>query len=174
MLACVPAVAGHIDSAAEREAVVDDHDFLMMGRARRMGAIELHVNARMAHPLENRQQRRTSKQSFQRAEIPPQQEHVESGILLDQPVNERAHIARSFVPIGSSIQNDACVEIPADQHDPPASFQHSGAREAEVLVGVHDHRRTGCTLDAPAIAVRLEHHGVMGGAWERGTRRDVR
>ena len=50
VLARVPAVAGHVDAAAEGEAVVDHDDLLVVRGGRRMGAVEPGVDARVPHP----------------------------------------------------------------------------------------------------------------------------
>ena len=50
MLRRVPTPFGEVQAAGKRHAVVDDDDFRMMGRADRMVAIEVKMNAGMTMP----------------------------------------------------------------------------------------------------------------------------
>ncbi len=140
----VPAVAGHVDTAAKSQAVVDHHDLVMVSRTGRRGGVEAGVDARMGHPAQHREQGRAAKQGAQRADVPAQQEDLQVGGTLDQPENEVAQGAWFAVQTGLAAGKlYAGVEIPANQHDPPMRLQHPEPRRGKVFGSV-DYQRGPC------------------------------
>jgi hypothetical protein len=137
MLGRVPAVAGHVDAAAEGQAIVDHDDLVMVRGAQRRGAVEPRVDARMGHPAHQREDRRAAEQRLQRPDVPAQQEDFQLGIALHQPQHElaqRARLAREAL-VG---ERDAGVEVPADQHDALPRLQHRLAAGLEIGARVDD------------------------------------
>ena len=70
----VPAVAGHVDAAAEGEAIVDHHDLVVVARAGVGGGVEPGVDALVGHPAHQGEQGRAAEQGAQRADVPAQQD----------------------------------------------------------------------------------------------------
>ena len=156
----VPAAAGHVDSAAKGEAIVDHHDLLVMRCARRVHRIELGVDALVPPPAEEGERRGAAEDRLHRAEIPAQQIDVERRAPLDQPQDEVADRLRGAVL--AAADPDSGVEIPADQHDPPLGRQHRLARRGEIVGGIDDQCGAVGTLDAPAIGAGAKQGLVHG------------
>jgi hypothetical protein len=130
MGAGVPAVPGHVDAAAHRKAIVDHRDLLVMAASQRMGGIELVANARMAPPADQVEHHRSAQQRLERAEIPFQHQHFQAAPAIGQPHHESAQprrghaLARQVPPAAPVPDQDARVEIPADQVNALARRQH--------------------------------------------------
>ena len=169
----VPASAGHVDPAAEGEAVVDADDLLVMRCAGRMVAVEFDVDAGLAHPLEDREERRAAHRGLERAEIPAQQIDLQLRLALEEPEHEVAdglRLTRLARAVGKA---DARVEVPADEHDPPLRPQHRRAQQSEIVIGVDDDReavgaRARHDGHAPPAAMWLSMPAILAHGWLRG------
>lgn len=52
MMACVPPIAGHVDTAAKGKTIIDHNDLLMVGSPGRVMAVQLHLYALVRHPFD--------------------------------------------------------------------------------------------------------------------------
>jgi hypothetical protein len=162
MLRRVPAVAGHVDTAAEGHAVVDHDDLVMVRGAQCCGAVEPRVDARMGHPAHQGEDRGTAEQGAHRAHVPAQQEDLELGIALHQPQDEFAQGARlARQPLFAEL--DAGVEVPADQHDALLRLQHRLAADLEIGLRIDDQPGPRRFLPAPEQFRRFQ--SVHGSHW---------
>ena len=164
MLGRIPAVAGHVDAAAEGQAIVDHDDLVMVRGAQRRGAVESRVDARMGHPAHQREDGGAAEQRAQRADVPAQQEDLEVGIALYQPKHEIAQgVGLARQPLFG--QFDARVEVPADQHDAPPRLQHRLAAGLEVIARIDDQPRPRRRLPPPVeiygLRIFIVSHGPI-------------
>ena len=153
----VPPLARHVDPAAECEAIVDHDDLLVVRTAGRVETVELGMDPRMLHPPRQREDVRAAHERLERADVPPQQEDLELGIALGEPIDEVADRLRLAGFTVRSDEVDACVEIPADQHDPTTRLKHREPGVLEIVVGVDEHAHPGCLSDAPECLVVQAH-----------------
>jgi len=77
-----------------------------------------------------------------------------------EPHQEAAEAARKAAAKGAGIpaaphrQVDPGIEIPTDQHDPPAGLEHRLLHEREVVFGVDDHARAIDFRESPDTGFR--------------------
>ena len=151
MAARIPAGRRHIDPAAKCETVVDHDDLLMVRSPGWMVSVELGMDAGMAHPLCQGQHIGSAEERFQRAHIPAQQEYLEAGGALDEPMHECAHRRGLAFLQAIRSQRYARIEIPANQHDAVARLQHGRPRVPEIFVCIDDDTHLRRRSDAPQI-----------------------
>ncbi len=144
MLARIPALAGHVDAAAKGKLVVDDDDLLVVRGGDGVMAVQLGVDALVRHPLHDGEEGPPPEQRLDRAGVPAEQENLQLRLTLDERVDEVAHrLARCLV----MVQNDARVEVPADQQDLPPRIQHRAACHTEIFLRIDDDRHAIGLLD---------------------------
>ena len=155
MIARIPSVDRHVDSAAKGDIIIDHHHLLMMRPGRRMMAIKPHMDLWILYPFGDAQQRSPMEQSLDRARIPPQNIDIQPRRPFDQPAEKGpdAHRRPVIFPITKA---DSCVKIPSDQQDLLARLQHRGPRRLEIIIGVDDDLGPAGMFNPPAIAVRIE------------------
>src|SRR5690606_34620659 len=145
VLARVPALVGHVDSAAHGELVVDHRYLLVMAAADRMRTVELEVDAPAPQPAQEVEHHCPARGNLERADAPLEDAHLERAAVAGEPGNKAAEPRRmlalpSLLPPAAAVrQVDAGVEVPADQQDALARLEHRLLHQVEVLLGVDDH-----------------------------------
>ena len=102
----VPAMAGQIDAAAERELVVDDDDLLMVRAADGMAIVEAEPDAARHPPAEPPSRERIALERVERAVVPGQdvaaQVRAPAGDEREQLVEPRRRVGRRGRPASRS------------------------------------------------------------------------
>src|SRR5690606_24731743 len=91
-----PAVDGHIDTATESDAVVDDENFLMMRCAHGMRPVDFEVQARVGEPIEHEHRRHSACEGTERTDVPLEQINIETGATFGEPFEEFTEFVRSL------------------------------------------------------------------------------
>ena len=112
MRACVPAMAGQIDAAAERELVVDHNDFLMMRATDGVVVVEAEPHAARGSPAEPPSRERIALERVERGVVPNQNVAAK---LWAPTGYEDEQIAESGRRVGNGpwLEINSCGDIPA-------------------------------------------------------------
>ena len=155
VLARVPASAGHIDAAAERQGIVHDHHLLMMRRASGMMAVEREADA-ARRELQTDRLNQLLAQLHEHRLVPLQdvERDVRGGPddVLEEVAQPVRHPVRGEA-LGVALAGDHLqpqVEIPADHVDRPLRRTQRRPQVTEVVRPVDDHRQAIRALDPPA------------------------
>ena len=156
VIARIPAVGRHVDAAAEGQLVVDHHDLLVVRGTRRMGAVELEMDAPARHPVENGQRRRAAPDGHQRADVPFEHMDLDLRPVLVEPAQEGAELVRTLERFLLRLEGHAGVEVPADQIDAVPGRKDRLFRGDEIVGRIHDQREAIDMLDPPAVSAWFE------------------
>ena len=147
VIARVPALHRHVDSAADGQRIVEHGDLLVVAASGGVRAVELEVDSVMPRPAGKVPPHRSAHDEFENAEAPFEHADFQSRSMPDQPADEAAQpdrilsLSGSLPPAAAFGQMDAGVEIPADQKDAIPCFQHRFLHRREIIRGVDEDGR---------------------------------
>jgi len=155
MLGRVPPVDRQIDPADKGDAVVNQHDLLMMSAVDGIVVVEPQGNTRMILPWRAKQQRNRRSRGMDGRETPDEDSDLELGLLLDQraqqvPEGERVF----FLPLAP--QTNARIEIPSEDDDRAPRSAERSFKAHKVVGGIDEHRSPSRGPHPEAIAARLQ------------------
>lgn len=166
VLGGVPAVGRDVDAAGEGQAVVDDHDLLVVRAADRVVGVHGHPQPVGSPPVEQHDRRQPAAERADDAVVPDQDADLELRVGADGLLQHPAQLVRppSVLPPSAGparVHPDPRVEVPADEQHPTLGAQHRAPQHGEVVGRVHEHRVPLGTLDPPARLPRDQQ--VLGG-----------
>ncbi len=155
----VPALAGEVEPAAERDRIVDDDDLLMVRPAGRMRIVELEMNTPMRFPTppETHFDGRFPIVRIDHREVPVENIDVQVAPSACEVVEIFPELGARVIAVTFDAEAAIAVEVPCEDDDRlPRTF--GGRHEhLEVIVAVDDERDPARVGDAPAIAAFLEN-----------------
>lgn len=157
----VPAVDGHVDTAAERERVVDHDNLLVMSGPDRVSSVDLEMQPAIRHPVHHEHRGHTAPDRREGPDVPLQQINLQIGTLPGQPDEESSQPIRALERLLVRLELDPCVEVPADQDDAVPGLEHCRFGVAEVVGGVDDARQPIGVRDLPARVARCEYRALV-------------
>jgi hypothetical protein len=161
VLVGVPAVGGDVDAAGEGDAVVDDHDLLVVRAADRVVLVDGEHQPVGSPPVEQHDRRQAARQGDQHADVPVQDADLQLRVAPDGGLEHPAQPVGAGGAVPAGIELDARVEVPADEQHPAARAQHRLLQRREVVGGVHEDGEPVGPLDPPARLPRDQQ--VLGG-----------
>src|SRR5690606_39057939 len=129
----------HVDSAADRELVVDNGDLLVVTAPDRMGGVELEIDSPVRKPANEVERHRAAREELERADAPFQDADLETLVVGGQPGDETAEPGRIIAaprplpPAPPAREVDAGVDVPPDQQDALARLEHRLLHEIEIV-----------------------------------------
>ncbi len=155
VLAGVEAAYGQVESADERQRIIDDDDLLVMRGRHRMIAVEGEAQAFVRVPAlpGGRQQGFALKREDER-EIPAQQVDAQVRLALESGLEKRREPLFVITPVASA-KSHAAVYVPAERDHAVFGGGDRFSHGAEIVDGVDGkaHRFGGC--DLPAVSAGL-------------------
>ena len=146
----VPAVRGDVDAADEGQAVVDDHDLLVMRSADRVVGVDGEGEPVGTAPVEQHDRLQTPAERAQHAEVPLEDADLQPRVLLHRLFEHGAEPVVLRPAAAERVEPDPRVEIPADEQHSPLGMQHGTLQGGEVAGRVDEDREAGGPLDPPA------------------------
>ena len=161
MLGSVPAVAGQVETADERQGVVHDDELLVMRCAGRMTIVELKIEP----PLGSRREPELGKpfalQREQQGEIPAQDIGVEFGARGEQRGKKITQPFRQSVVRAGRDQSHPAVDIPTEDENGALRLCECRSHRAEIFGAVDKPACAVRALDPPAVATRHQQIGAL-------------
>ncbi len=161
MLSIVPATFGDVDTATEYQRVIDNNDFLMMAGADGMVAVKGQMELLRRKQLEL-ECRKDAPGRNQRTPAPFQQIDIQSLASRRKCIQKRTDgvrktVRRIAVVIRLTGQHlDLEVKIPTDENDHTLCFQQHFAKDAEIVLPIHDDGQPIGRRNTPAVSTRFE------------------
>ena len=138
MLAGVPTFGRNVDATAKSECIVDHDDFLMVGCAVGMSAVELEMYSAAGDPVEDGERRGTANNRLESAQVPLQNVDVQVRSRLVDPTEEGTECVWPFQRLGFRFELDPGVEVPADEIDGVPCGEDGLFDRFEIIGGVND------------------------------------
>ena len=160
MRARVPAMAGQIDAAAERELIVDDDDLLMVDAADGMAVVEAEPDASRHAPAEPPSRERIALERVERGVVPGQDVAAKAR-SPPRDVREQLDRAGSARPTPSAPGSDRRVAV---MSQPRMNTVCARAEQAPAAPAGNSRRRPERSkairaIDAPAVPSGLDDRG---------------
>ena len=161
VLRAVPAAVRRVEPPCERDAVVDDHDLLMLARAERMVIVEAQLQSAVMLELEPVDRQPLPLERVQHRPVPVQHAHLQASPPAHERVQEIAEFGRKPVVLAVPEQAQSRVDVPGEnQHGAPRLTQRR-TQGREVRVAVDQEREPRGSRDAPTVLARPEETGVI-------------
>src|SRR6056297_2916261 len=150
----VPAAVRQVEATDESHGIVDDDDFLVMGGADRVRAVELEANPAMGLPAELETREQFPVGGVQHGEIPVEQADTQRPVAPDEGIEEISQLLRQAVIRTLGHELHAAVQVPAKHMDRMARLAGCCTHRSEIILAIDEKRDTRCLLDAPAVSSR--------------------
>jgi hypothetical protein len=150
----VPAPGGEIESADERQPVVDEDDLLVVRARQRVRVVVAQVHAPMRVPREPVERRKLAVGAEHHRVVPVEHAHVQPPPAPGEIVQEVAE--RDALAAGPDLQRRAAVEVPGEDHDRALGALGGAHERLEVALGVDEQRDAARARDGAAVLADLE------------------
>ena len=152
----VPAAHGQVDSAAVRDVVIDDHEFLVMRRADRQVTVEQNLDPLRFAMAEDEARKELAVHRVEDRVVPQQNLDLELRAALQQPFEQLADLDRRAVG-GPRVafQPRAAVQLPAQNEDRALRGEQGRAEGLEIVCRVDENGRA-CGVRAAPAGITLD------------------
>ncbi|MGH8732976.1 MAG: hypothetical protein ACREVB_04775 [Burkholderiales bacterium] len=152
MIAGVPATRGQIETATERDAIIDHHDFLMMRACYRVRVVVADANAPVRLPAEAVDRRKLALGVEEHRVIPDEDAHVEAPVAAREGIEEVTHQQRLVAVLDPAIKACSAIEIPGEDQDRAARALSGRRKRLEVRLSVDQQRESISLRGAPQFS----------------------
>jgi hypothetical protein len=152
----VPAVAGQIDAAAERELVVDDDDLLMVTAGDGVPIVKSKPYVPRHPPSQPPSRQRIALERVERSVVPRQNVAAKLGAATRDEGEQLRELAWRASGAATRLEIDRRRDIPAQHEHRVLRRQQRLLHEHEVVCRVLHAVKSVRTLDSPAVRARSD------------------